>query len=509
MITRSFRVRLALLATGLAGLLLVAFGVAAGLLVYRAGVDRIDGEIRDQIQRHIVGPEGPRRWERVDTAVRWMIGDEGPGRLMLLVLDARGQVRYVSPNWPADLPYDELPFPSPPPPDAGPGPPPDSYLNEPPPPPPRDVAPGPGPGRLGPGPRPFRRPGGPGGPPPFAPPRFLTRTTADATWRIGATALPESRIAVGLNIDGFLREMVRIRNAFLAAVAIGLAFIALGSWFVATRALQPVRTLTGTMEGITARGLAQRIPEGDEAEEFRRLVAVFNAMLDRLERSFRQAVRFSADASHELKTPLAVMQGELEQALNSAQDESREQQTAGRLLDEVRHLTSIVEKLLLLSRADSGRLELASGRVDLTALLESLSEDCLLLAPDLRLDAGTQPDVTVAGDPELLPQAFRNLVDNARRYNRPEGHIGITLARDDDGIVCRIVNTGPGIAEEDRPRVFERFYRGDDARNRAVGGLGLGLSLAREIVVAHGGTLVLEDGSPDRTTFTVRLPGTS
>jgi signal transduction histidine kinase len=237
-----------------------------------------------------------------------------------------------------------------------------------------------------------------------------------------------------------------------------------------------------------------------------RLITVFNAMMDRLEKSFHQASRFSADASHELKTPLTIMQGEVEAALQHAPTGSEQQRVFSDLLEEIQRLKSITQKLLLLSQADAGQLQPVRQPIDFTGAVRELMEDTEILAGDLKLEANLQSGVRVQADADLLQQVLHNLASNAVKYNQPGGTIRFELTASATHATLRVHNTGPGLNAEDQGKLFERFHRGDPSRNRAVSGVGLGLSLSREIARAHGGELVLEQSSPAETTFSLRLP---
>jgi signal transduction histidine kinase len=280
--------------------------------------------------------------------------------------------------------------------------------------------------------------------------------------------------------------------------------IAVG-WLLALMALRPVRTIAGTVGKITARNLDQRISVNRADHEFRQLVTLINQMLDRLESSFKQAVRFSADAAHELKTPLTILQGELENALQAAADGSADQRTYKELLDEVQRLKSIIRKLLLLAQADSGQMVLSKENVNLTRMIEAVGEDIQILAPGLTVQAELQPDVKVTADPDLLNQVIQNLASNAVKFCRGESPIVLLLKTEGSRAVFRISNRGETIPPEERGRVFERFYRANKSRNRSIDGAGLGLSLAREIARAHGGTLELEDSADGQTVFCLTL----
>ena len=286
---------------------------------------------------------------------------------------------------------------------------------------------------------------------------------------------PYVTLILAADLGEFNDRMAGLRNTYLAALAMILLLVAGSAWFIARRALRPVTALTLTAERVTARGLDQRIPPMARDAEFNRLITVFNEMLDRLEQSFQQATRFSADASHELKTPLARLQAELEQAIESAPTGSPQQEIFGSLLDEISRLKAIVQKLLLLSMADAGQLKLKREPVGLTRLLENVIEDCRMQAPHLKVEQVLAPDASVSADPDLLEQALQNLAVNAVKYNQPDGSIRFEMLQETDRVRVRVANSGPGIAPADRERVFERFYRADPARSGRVEGGGAGI----------------------------------
>jgi signal transduction histidine kinase len=335
--------------------------------------------------------------------------------------------------------------------------------------------------------------------------QFHTRESDGRTWRIGVMGNPYVTLIVAADIGEFNGGMIALRNRFLAALPVVLALAAAGAWFVAGRALRPITALTDTARRVTARGLDERIPAMALDREFNQLITVFNEMLDRLEKSFLQATRFSADASHELKTPLARLRAELEQALADAPAGSPQQATFGSLLDDVSHLNAVSQKLLLLSLADAGRLQPHCEPVDLTRMLENVIEDTQAQAPGLTVEHALAPRVIVSADAHLLEQVLQNLSSNAIKYNQPAGRIIFQLTSQADGARLVVANTGPGITPAERARVFERFYRTDQSRNSCVGGVGLGLSLAREIVRAHGGTITLCNTADGLTAFTLTL----
>ncbi len=337
-------------------------------------------------------------------------------------------------------------------------------------------------------------------------PSLATIATSSGLWRTGIMGTDRITLMIGVNMADYLADAARYRRAFLGIVPIVLLLLAGGGWLLARRALRPVSLITRTAEQITARALNQRVPRVDSDGELSRLVEVINGMLDRLEKSFGQAIRFSADAAHELQTPLTILQGALDEAVQHAPDGSGEQQRYGELLEEVRQLKAVVQKLLILARADAGRLNLRLEAVNVSAIVEAAAEDAAAMAPALRIEKAVAPGIVVPADRDLLAQAIRNLTSNAVKYNRPGGRIRFQLAVRGKSAYVTVSNSGVPIPAQDRERVFDRFYRVDQSRGKTVAGSGLGLSLAREIARAHRGELRLNPDSGDMISFTLSLP---
>lgn len=338
-------------------------------------------------------------------------------------------------------------------------------------------------------------------------PVFVMRTADARHWRVGVMGNQEIIMAVAVEMSKFEADLRQTAAAFILALPVALLLIAAGGWLIVRRALRPIEALTRTAEGITAKGLDQRIATAGAEAEFQRLITVFNQMMDRLQRSFEQASRFSADAAHELRTPLTILQGRLEGAFHDAEDGSPLQQTFSELLDEVQRLKAITQKLLLLSQADTGQLNLKMAPFDLSAALKEMLEDMRALAPGLRIEGDIPPDARVVGDPILLQQVLLNLTTNAIKYTPDGGTVISRLSRDGATIRFSISNSYDGAAPLDPERVFSRFYRGDPSRNRKTEGVGLGLSLAREIARAHRGDLAVEGPRDGWVTFTLTMPG--
>lgn len=324
--------------------------------------------------------------------------------------------------------------------------------------------------------------------------RFSTIHVGGKFWRVGAGGNGRRSMIVGLDLESVVALIKQVASAFLLSIPVALGLIALGAVFMARRALRPVGELTRMVERITARGLGERIESQVKDAEFEKLIRVFNQMMDRLERSFTQATRFSADAAHELRTPITILQGHVERMLQRAQPASPMQQGLGEMVDELHRIKSILEKLLLLARMDAGQFQVYRSPLCLSTVLESIVEDIQALAPEVVVESRIEPGIQVEGDAALLETAIQNLGSNAVKYNLTErGRIEIELTRQGETALLAISNTGPGISAGEREKIFERFYRTDQSRSRETDGLGLGLSLAREIVQAHHGTLELAE----------------
>ncbi|MDT8991948.1 ATP-binding protein [Curvibacter sp. APW13] len=326
-------------------------------------------------------------------------------------------------------------------------------------------------------------------------------------WRVAVASLPQQRFVVAANLRAIDEDLRGTRNGFLLVLPLALGLAGLVSWWGAGRALVPLDAITQAARRVTAEGLDKRIAVQGQDREFTELIEVFNRMLARLERSFGQANRFTADAAHELKTPLAIIQGQLERALVQAQDNPALQAALTSTLDEVQRLGAISRKLLLLAQADAGRLRVSQEPIDMGQMLADLIEDARMLAPALDIQGRVQADLRISGDETLLRQVLHNLLSNAIKYNLPEGWIRVQTARWGQRLEVSVANASRGIASHERKRLFERFYRADAAHGRTIEGVGLGLSVSREIARAHGGDLVFKGETTDGgVEFALLLP---
>ncbi len=340
---------------------------------------------------------------------------------------------------------------------------------------------------------------------------FTGNIDASDTVRVLQLSDEKMRLRVAVDLSPFNEWEKSMWWTYAIILPLTLASLAGGAIWLYRKALKPVDDIVVAAERITAERLEQRLPVSGNRDEIGHLTTVLNRMIDRLQQSFQQARRFSADASHELKTPLTIIRGELEIALRSGEIPHGVEKTMLDLLEETGRLIHLVEGLLLLSQADAGKFPVGQDVVALTGLIEELAEDIEILGDRLEIGVKLQlePDISVKGSTQFLRQLVLNLFDNAIKYNRQSGAIHCDLIGADGMAVFRIANTGADIPPEDRERIFDRFFRVESSRARSDvsgGGQGLGLSIAREIVRAHGGTLTLEPSGPGWTVFQFTIP---
>jgi len=281
-----------------------------------------------------------------------------------------------------------------------------------------------------------------------------------------------------------------------------------GGWWLMRRALAPVADLTQAVKKINDHNLSQPLPCSGNGDELDQLTEGFNAMTARLDGAFQRIREFTLHASHELKTPLTILRGELETALHDEPASAAQRERLASQIDEIERLAKIVDGLTLLTKADAGQIALKCEPVRLDELVRECVADAKILAQpqSVEVHLDSCDEITVAGDRHRLRQLLLNLADNAVKYNQPGGRIHFSLRRDGPSATLQISNTGAGLAPDLQARVFERFFRGDASHNSAIEGCGLGLSIAQWIVQAHRGAIQFASQPNELTTVTVRLP---
>ena len=289
-----------------------------------------------------------------------------------------------------------------------------------------------------------------------------------------------------------------------------VAISGLGGYLLARRALAPIERMSERARSINAERLNDRLPVDNPDDELGRLATVFNDTLTRLESSFEQMRRFTADASHELRTPLTAIRSVGEVGLRGRRDETAYREIIGSMLEEVDRLALLVDRLLMLSRADTGRKNLSMDVVDIPELASEVAEQLSVLAEEKSQSVRVRCDAVPRwfGDRMVLRQAMLNLLDNAIKYTPDGGTIEVRVRQETTATTIDVVDSGPGIPSELQPRIFDRFYRVDKSRSRENGGgTGLGLAIAKWAVEVNGGRLTLEP-APSGSRFRISLPPT-
>jgi len=310
-------------------------------------------------------------------------------------------------------------------------------------------------------------------------------------------------------LDDFNEALARFRRILFLASPLLLLLASVGGYWLSRRALGPVDQVTREARSISAQNLSSRLAVPNTGDELQRLSETLNAMLERLEQAFRRITQFTADASHELRTPVALMRTRAEITLRRSRSEEEYRETLRRILEDLQRTSSLIENLMLLARADSGTAALERARID---MMESVNEACLegralAESKQISLEAALpESPVWVYGDANSLRRLFLILLDNAVKYTPPQGRITLTLRSDDGCAWVEVRDTGIGIAAQDLPHIFERFFRADPARSRQTGGTGLGLSIGKWIAEAHGGTISASSRPGGGSAFEVRLP---
>lgn len=336
-------------------------------------------------------------------------------------------------------------------------------------------------------------------------PGFNNTRLSDRGVRLGTFVRDGLTVRVAEDLDRIEKLVRDLATAFLAAFPLALAIVFFGGRWIARTALAPVEAMTRAAEQVTARELARRVPVPEANDQIRRLALVLNETFGRLEASFQQAMRFSSDASHELKTPLTVLRSSLERLLRSDTLSPSDRTAVAELIEQTQHLSSITSGLLLLARADAGKLVLEQQPVDLRAVIVACTDDARIMAEasGIKLALALPERAQICGDETRLMQIVSNLLDNAVKYNHAGGEVRVTLEESAGAWSLKVGNTGAGIAPEHQPHLFERFFRAEHFA--AVSGHGLGLSLARELARAHGGDLLLIRADAEWTEFRLTL----
>lgn len=297
------------------------------------------------------------------------------------------------------------------------------------------------------------------------------------------------------------------KNLLLVSLAVLPAFIllaALGSYLIVKKAFYPLDSISATAAAINeARDLSRRIDLPEGKDEFSRLAATFDQLFERLERSFEAEKQFTADASHELRTPVSIIKGACEYAQKYDETLEERQETISMIYRQAVKMSSLISQLLSITRLDQGTELAHLGPVDLGELLRSLCEEQHYDLEKLTLEL--KEGVTAWGDPALLSRLAQNLIDNAFKYGKPDGHVWVSAGQSEQEILLQVRDDGIGIPADQQDKIWQRFYQVDPSRSSA-GGVGLGLSIVQQIAQAHDGYMTLESIPGMGSSFTLHLP---
>lgn len=319
---------------------------------------------------------------------------------------------------------------------------------------------------------------------------------------------PQTALQVGVS----LQETREIQGDVLRILAVLLlitgTLAVLSGWFLANRALVPIRAISRTAAEINETDLTQRLDLNASEVELEQLALTFNAMLDRIEQAFQRQRQFTADAAHELRTPLSIMQTGLDVTLSQTRSAAEYRAALLSVYEEVQRLSQLASTLLALARTDTLAQPLEISQVDLSLMLDTVVEQFASSAGDkhIRLTHQIAPSLRLEGDEDQLLQIVFNLIDNAIKYTPEGGQVRVIAHGVKAAVEIRVEDSGVGIPSEEQSRIFDRFYRMNTARNRSQSGFGLGLAIAKRIVDLHRGTIQMVSTLGQGTQFIVTLP---
>ena len=339
---------------------------------------------------------------------------------------------------------------------------------------------------------------------------FLAAGTPLRVLNIEVQAPDQSFIVqVAAPLDELYGALQRFETVLLVSIPVFLLCAAAGGYWMSARALSPVDQITRTARTISARSLSNRLVVPQTRDELQRLSETLNGMLERLEGAFRQITQFTADASHELRTPISLMRTEAEITLSQPRSAEEYREAFEEVYSELERTSELVEKLMLLARADYGAEVLQFETVDLAGIVRETCHQGKILAESKQVDFREQipaEPLWIKGDTHALRRLFLILVDNAVKYTPSGGRVDVVLNSNDGSASVAVRDTGIGIGPEDLPHIFERFYRADKSRSEESGGVGLGLSIGYWIAEAHAGRIDVESSLGGGSVFRVRFP---
>ena len=343
-------------------------------------------------------------------------------------------------------------------------------------------------------------------------PSFIDVQSDQGKLRLRNEVMPAGGGIYLLVVGASMQPMEEALRSFLEALAwlipSGVFLAAIASWFMAGKALEPVAALGKAAGEIAVSSLDRRLPVRGTNDELDKLAMQFNDTLARLENAVGEMKQFTASISHEFRTPLAVLRGEAEIALMQADSSEQLRRVLASQLEEFEKLTRMINQLLTLARAESGEVAIAREPVNISSMAQSIAEQLepVAASKDVRLSWNCDGNVTLQGDASWIERVVLNLIDNAIKFTRPGGHVGINVSSNGADAIFEVADEGIGIPPEAVPHIFERFYRADPSRANRADGAGLGLSLVKWAVDQHHGTIHVESAPENGTRFVVKIP---
>lgn len=315
-------------------------------------------------------------------------------------------------------------------------------------------------------------------------------------------------IRVGRSLQETIYALGNLKTILFISVPLYIVLASIGGFFLADRALRPIDYITKTARDISRSHLSKRLQMPKTEDEVGRLSTTFNEMLDRLEASFKKERQFTSDASHELRTPVAIISAQAEQGLALLKNKQNKECADAfmSIQAECRKMSYLISQLLMLNKSDEGKYELNLETLDLNLIAEEVANEFKSLSSkkEIKIIFNSQDNILINADQTLITRMLINLVDNATRYTSSGGTVKISLLKENDSAVIKVSDTGKGIEKKDIDHIFDRFYQANEARNGQ--GSGLGLSIVKWIVQVHKGEVSVESEPGKGSTFTVRLP---
>jgi heavy metal sensor kinase len=342
---------------------------------------------------------------------------------------------------------------------------------------------------------------------------FLTTNLDYLQYRIAMRAVEVNghtfRVRAAVLTEPFDQALDRFRLILRDTLPFLVVLASLAGYWLSGRALAPVNAIIKTARGVGVQNLSSRLAVPPANDELRRLSETLNAMLGRIEASVKRLTQFTADASHDLRTPVALIRTSAELALRRSRTEEEYRETLSRILATSEETTHLIENLLTLARADAGAANLHFENLDLVPHLERVAAEAGILSASKGIQVSSEfpaGPVRVSADPAAIERLLLIVVENAVKYTPSGGKIALNLANGSGNARIEIHDSGIGISGKDLPHIFERFYRADQARSRETGGSGLGLAIARWIVDLHGGLIEAESTCDNGSVFRITLP---